>query len=145
MLDLSRRRVSANVKLSNSLPAQVAGDYRLCIFASTASGSTSLLSAHVPGDALCQGEPCWHITARQHVYRNPATSEGIEHLSLRHGRTASYRVRGRGANLSLPASLPAGSIAVNVQLRRTGAGGACYRADFPAVVPRSPSKLRARS
>ena len=111
----------------------------MCLYAD----DSLVLSALAPEDASCDGTPCWKTGARRLRYRNKGlTPDGLATIVLRTGKGGRIVVRGKGANLELPA-LPL-TAPVAVQLLRTD-GGACWESVIDAPMVNSTTRFRGRS
>ena len=116
--------------------------YALCIY----DGNGVLkLAAAAPPDDTCAGRPCWRRTRSGLQYRDRAlTPDGLLKISLKAGPAgrAKIAVRGKGANLRMPA--PPFTTPVRVQLGRNDAS-TCWEARFGTPVRNQADRFIASS
>jgi cysteine-rich repeat protein len=124
-------------------------EYTLCVF--DAVGLVAGAAAAPPA-GTCGARPCWRGTRTGFQYHDRArASDGLEEIDLRtqdpsHG---TLKVKAKGSDLHLPASL-AGIVApVVVELRAQNAShdhDQCWQSSFPAdATQRSTKTLKARN
>jgi hypothetical protein len=111
-------------------------DYTLCIFDRSGIEPELLLGAAAPAAGTCGRRGCWRGRGRPPGDRGykytdrEATPDGLTAVDLKPGidGKAKIAVKGKGANLALPAMpLP---LPLLVQLQRTGGG--CWEAEYDA-------------
>jgi cysteine-rich repeat protein len=113
-------------------------DYSLCVYLGPLPGgtATATLSAHVPADGTCDGDPCWRSTGSGYSYRDrDATPDGVTAISLSGRSEDSARIvlKGKGMHLPLPTALQSGpDVTALVQLRRKDASGQCWSSQIAA-------------
>jgi hypothetical protein len=81
-------------------------NYRLCIYDGTDS---LIMQLAAPAGGTCGTKPCWRATNTGFVYKNKAGSAtGLTVLRLKAGdaEKAKVLVKGKGSNVSVPATLP---------------------------------------
>ena len=109
--------------------------YDLCIYDEAAGVPSLVLQASIPAGGLCKGKPCWKGagTANKNGFRfndSLTGSAGIWKITLKPGLDGKTKVqvKGKGANLSLPALPLSQSPAVTVQLKASS--GVCWGATY---------------
>ncbi len=120
-------------------------DLVLCAFERTGGVPTLLLSATAPAAGLCTVRPCWTPRGTSISYRDPElTPDGLRQLSLKPGVAGRSRikVRGKGANLSLPR--PPFGPSMTVRLQRSD-GPACWEAEFSHIQRNDTMMFKAKS
>lgn len=102
-----------------------------------------------PGDT-CDAGPCWRATGSGFRYHDRArSSDGLEQIDLRQKDPdhANVKVKAKGPNLHLPASLAdVASPVVAELLGHNAAHDQCWQSSFPAdATKRSAKTLKARN
>jgi hypothetical protein len=102
--------------------------YRLCIYDESAATPRLAFSAGAPAGGTCGNAPCWRSTGKGFTYKDKERSpDGLQQIVLKEGLVpgkAKIIVRGKGANLRLPALPLDQDPAVTVQLRSSD--GTCW-------------------
>jgi hypothetical protein len=111
--------------------------YELCVYDGTPS---LIMHATAPAGGLChlsRPKPCWKEKTSGFTYTNrDLTPLGLGRIVLKAGLTpgtARIAVRGKGANLDMPASFPLAQPVV-VQLKNSS--GTCWEAIYDAPASR---------
>jgi hypothetical protein len=113
-------------------------DYALCVFDRAGGEDHLVMSARAPHGAS------WVPNAKGFKYKDATgTPGGIEAITLKAGSAgkAKISVKGRGANLGLPAILSGVTVPVTVQL--LGPDGACWDARYTASQSSTPVSFKA--
>jgi hypothetical protein len=116
-----------------------ADDYALCVFDQQGGEDHLVMSAVAPHGAN------WLPNARGFKYKDASLMpDGLQSIALKAGDDgkAKITVKGRGANLGLPAILSGITPPVTVQL--LGPGGACWDAAYAVPQTSTPVSLKAR-
>jgi cysteine-rich repeat protein len=114
-------------------------DLILCVFDQTGLK----LSAIAPAAGTCRGRPCWKAGTSSLKYNDhDATPDGILKLTASAGQPGQARIslRGKGANLAMPALGLAGQ--VTVRLKRD-VGPVCWQSRFPTANRNDAKQYRA--
>jgi hypothetical protein len=114
-------------------------DYALCVFDTEGGNDQVLMSARVPHGSK------WLPNGKGFKYKDPSlTPGGILGITLKSGGNgkAKISVKGRGANLGLPAILSGVGVPVTVQL--LGPDGVCWDATYPVAQSSTPVSFKAK-
>ena len=124
-------------------------DYALCLWDESAAGPSLLVQGNVPAGANCAGRPCWRALgkppgARGFRFRDrDRLFAGVDLIRIKPGVAGKAKVvvRGKGANLRLPA-LP---LALPLRVQLQASSGACFEATFSSALQNSTELFRAKS
>ena len=115
-------------------------DLIFCIFDQTGLK----LSSTLPAAGTCRGKPCWKPGTSSIKYNDrDAIPDGIMKLTASAGEPGKARIflRGRGANLAMPALGLSGP--VTVRLKRD-VGPVCWQSRFPTPTRNTSTEYRAK-
>jgi hypothetical protein len=110
--------------------------YTFCVYDETAGAAALKLQALLPPGGDCAGKPCWKSTGKGFLYKDKnAAADGIQLLNLKSGADGKAKIilKGKGANLHLPALPLAQDHAVIAQLKNNRGPGECWEARFSGV------------
>jgi hypothetical protein len=116
-------------------------DFGLCVY----EPGGLVWSAHAPAGGVCGSGSCWRDLASGFGYRDrERTPDGVAKLDLKAGRSGrgNLRLRGRGANLSLPGRGLALPVTVRLILSD---GGACWEAVYSSPSRNDATRFDAKS
>ncbi len=120
-------------------PVSGATNYTLCVYDTTATGSTLRARLRMPGGGTCRGKPCWAPkgTSKLAYKDKVGTPDGVMGALLKSGSgtAASIKVEAKGPYLILPPLPLAQQSAVTVQLRHDG--GMCWETVFGTPASRN--------
>jgi len=133
-------------------PAGLAGDptvdteYTLCVF----DAAGLVVQATAPAGGTCDARPCWRATGSGFRYHDRArSSDGLQQIDLRQKDPdhANLKVKAKGPNLHLPASLAGVASPVVAELHaRDALVDACWQSSFPVdATKRSAKTLKAKN
>ncbi|MCC6765600.1 MAG: hypothetical protein IT293_13145 [Deltaproteobacteria bacterium] len=119
----------------------VDASYQLCVY----DGGTLRTSLPLPTAGVCGGRPCWKENGAGFQYADKTGLHGVTRLVLKSGAApgkAKILLKGRGANLALPA-LP---LAQPVRVQLLSSTGVCWEAAFSAPAIRNqPDQFKDKS
>jgi CSLREA domain-containing protein len=122
-------------------PATGANDFTLCVY----DGGLRL-EVTAPAGGSCGSNPCWKRTSSGFAYVDPFLDpDGLSKVLLRAGAAAGkgrIRVRGKGANLEMPAFPLVTPVRVQLLRRFTST---CWEATFSATSRNDAAAFTARS
>ncbi len=107
----------------------VGTEHAFCVYD---AGETLIMTAQVGSGGMCDGSPCWAVTADGYRFRDRvAGQDGITAIVLKAGTGLGGRivVRGKGAGLDMPPAFPL-SQPVTAQL--VNSDGECWEAVYSA-------------
>jgi uncharacterized delta-60 repeat protein len=126
--------------------------YALCIYDEALPAPNRLLAAQAQGAGTCVTKPCWSVGGSRipgsvsFKYRDKArAADGLDRIALVPGpdNKAKITLKGKGADLPLPALPLAGTPAVRVQLKN--GVGECWEASYSTPIRNSATLFKARS
>jgi hypothetical protein len=126
--------------------APSSGAYSVCLY----NGSGALLfGGTAPGDAMCDGSPCWRpmgVSSLKYKDRT-RTPDSIDSILLKGRSDGRLKIvlRGKGANLSSLAPLPMPPLTLPLHVQLQGPGGSCWEATYSGARRNEAGRFLARS